>query len=381
MDDVEFFRHDLGEEEQESIIAALGSVFLTTGPRTAKFEERFAQLLGARHAIGLSSCTAALFLSLKALEIGAGDEVITTPLSFIATSNAILHAGARPVFVDVEQRTGCIDLSQVERAISERTRAVMPVHLYGQMVDMRGLRALADRHGLAIIEDAAHAVEADRDGVRPGMLGDIACFSFYATKNMTSGEGGAAVTNDDTLARKLRTLRTHGMTKEVYARHQGDYQHWDMKSLGYKANMFDLQAALLLPQLERVEERWTRRDGICREYEAALRTLPNVDHPETVAGSKNARHLFTVWVPPARRDEILSALQGAGVGVAVNYRAIHLLSYYAERFGYRRGDYPNAEQIGDGTISLPLYPGLTTANALRVVDQLRRVMSGEGEPQ
>lgn len=371
---VPFFRHDLGAAEVEAVADVLRGPILTTGETVARFEERFARYLSVGHALGVTSCTGALHLSLLALGVGPGDEVITTPMTFIATATAILEAGARPVLVDVEADTGNVDARLVEAAITPRTRAVVPVHLYGQMADMRALRGMADRHGLFLVEDAAHCVEGERDGARPGQLGDTACFSFYATKNLTCGEGGAVVTNDRARADQLRLLRLHGMTKTAADRAREGYQHWDMTVLGWKYNMDNIQAALLLPQMERLEENWRRREALARAYEERLADVPGVRRPRTLPGVKHAWHLFPVWVPAGRRDAVVAGLQEQGIGVVVNYRAIHLLTFFRERLGHGRGAFPQAERIGDETLSLPFYPGLAEADVERVVEALRRLV-------
>jgi UDP-4-amino-4-deoxy-L-arabinose-oxoglutarate aminotransferase len=257
----------------------------------ARFESRFAEYLGVNHAVAVTSCTGALHISLLALGIGAGHEVITTPMTFIATANSIMETGATPVFVDVEPETGNLDAANVEAAITERTRAIMPVHLYGQMCDMKEMRAIADRYGLAIIEDAAHCVEGTRDGVKTGALGDTACYSFYATKNLTCGEGGAVVTNDDKLAEKLRLLRLHGMNKNANDRHKEGYKHWDMTMLGWKYNMDNIQAALLLPQMDRLEENWRKRESLAHYYQENLWDIPNLSRPKTLPGVEHSWHL------------------------------------------------------------------------------------------
>lgn len=365
---VEFYRHNLDDRDVARLVEVCRGLFLTTGQDVKCFEETFARYLGVRHAVGVMSCTAALHISLLATGVDPGDEVITTPMTFAATSNTILHAGATPVFVDVEADTGLISADAVERAITRRTKAIMAVHLYGHMADMRRLRAIADRAGLILIEDCAHAIEATRDGVRPGELSDAACFSFYATKNITCGEGGAVVTNSDEIQTRLRLLRQHGMSASASDRYSGTYRHWDLELLGWKCNMTNLQAALLLGQMERVDALWQRREDIARRYETGFRGLEGVAFPVVVSGARSARHLFTVWVNPERRDEVLGQLQAAGVGVAVNYRAVHLLKYYRERFSFARGAFPVAERIGDSTVTLPLYPKLADTEVDYVID-------------
>lgn len=372
---VEFFKHSIGPEEIARVTEALKEPMLTTGALVQEFEERLAAYLNSRYVVGLTSCTGALHLSLLAYGVRPGDEVITTPMSFVATSNAVLQAGALPVFVDVEPETGNINADLIEQAISSRTKAVLPVHLYGQMCDMKRIREIADRHSLVVIEDAAHALEAERDGVRPGELSEAACFSFYATKSITSGEGGAVATNAPEIANGLKKLRLHGMDSTAMDRYSKRYQHWDVDCLGWKYNMDNIQAALLLPQLRHIEKRWRRREEISRRYEAGLSGIPGTDFPKVLPASKSGRHLFTIWVDGERREEILRNIQEQGVGVVVNYRPIHLLSYYRRTFDYREGMFPVAEEIGQRTISLPLYPKLTAEEVDYVIAVVREAVS------
>jgi UDP-4-amino-4-deoxy-L-arabinose-oxoglutarate aminotransferase len=371
---VPFFLHDLGHAELDAIAEVFAGPLLTTGETVALFERRFADLLGCRHALGLTSCTGALHLSLLALGIRPGDEVITTPMTFVATAAAILEAGAKPVFVDVEPDTALIDVKQIAAAITPRTRAILPVHLYGQMCDMRAIQSLAKQHGLHVIEDAAHCIEGMRDGARPGELGDTACFSFYATKNITCGEGGAVTTNDEVLAAKLRLLRLHGVTKTASDRMREGYSHWDMTVLGWKYNLDNIHAAILLPQLDRLEANWQKRAELAKRYEELLADVPEVTRPGTLVGGRHAWHLFPVWVPAALRDAVLNGLQKKGIGVVVNYRAIHLLTFFREQFGYRPGDFRVAERIGAGTMSLPLYPSMRMEQVDEVVEALKDVI-------
>jgi len=370
---IEFYKHNISQADIANAVEVMNSLFLTTGETVEEFERRFSQYLGLKYTVGVTSCTAALHLSLLAYGIGPGDEVITTPMTFIATANAVLYAGAKPVFVDVEPETGNINADLIEDAATSRTKAILPVHLYGQMCDMRKIREIADKHHLTVIEDAAHAIEASRDGIRPGQLSDAACFSFYATKNITSGEGGAISTNSEEIAEKLKKLRLHGMSKGAAERYFRRYEHWDMEMLGWKYNMNNIQAALLLSQLGRIEQNWQRREEICRMYEDAFRSNAHISLPLVLPGSKSARHLFTVQVRPEKRDKVLWQLQERGIGVAVNFRAIHLLTFYRQTFGYERGMYPIAEKIGDSTITLPLYPKLTDEEVRYVIQTVKEV--------
>ena len=371
---IEFFKHNIGPEEKESVNRALDSVFLTSGKVADEFEHDLAHYVGAQYCVGLMSCTAALHLSLLALEIGPGDEVITTPMTFVATSTAIMHTGAKPVWVDVEKETGNINVDLIEEAITEKTRAIIPVHLYGQMCDMKRIRKIADKHGLFVVEDAAHALESEREGIRVGQLGDAACFSFYATKSITSGEGGAVTTNSKELAEKIRILRLHGINKEAAERYTKRYEHWDLLELGWKFNMSNIQAALLIPQLRKVEQYWKRREYIYKRYKDAFTDLEKINLPKPYANSKSGYHLFTIWVDTKKRDIILKGLQKKGIGVAVNYRAINLLTKFQEVIGKGRGSFPVAERIGDSTISLPFYPKLKDDEIDYVVTSLKEVL-------
>jgi dTDP-4-amino-4,6-dideoxygalactose transaminase len=368
---VEYYRHALDETDIANVVKVLRSVFLTTGPVTAEFERRFATYTGLPHVVALNSCTSAMQLALLGLGVGPGDEVITSAMTFIASATCIQHAGAIPVLADVDPGTGCLDPAAVETAITPRTKAIIPVHLYGTMCDMRALREVADRHGLFIVEDCAHCVEGERDGVRPGQLSDAACYSFYATKNLACGEGGAVATRSEELAQRVKTLSLHGMSKNAAGRYHGSYQHWDMLTLGWKCNLDDIHAALIVDQLGRLDSLWTKRREIYERYEKGFASAKDVGRPQVTG--KSAHHLYTIWVDPARRDEVLHALQKRGVGVAVNFRAIHLLSYFSETFGFKRGDFPQAEAIGDQTISLPFYPLLSEAEVDHVVAQVLEV--------
>lgn len=348
---------------------------LTTGEYVGAFERKLADYLGRKHVLAVSSCTAALHLSLLALGIGLGDEVITTPMTFIATATAILEAGATPVFVDVEPDTGNLNADLVEAAITPRTKAIMPVHLYGLMCDMHALRSIADRHGLKIIEDSAHCVEAKRDGVGPGELGDTACFSFYATKNLTCGEGGALATDDTALYENLRLLHLHGMTKTAFDRSREGYTHWDMVVLGWKYNMSNIEAALLLPQFDRIDAKLEQRTTLAHRYDERLAAVPGVKRPSALPSTVHSRHVYPVRVAGDKRDDVIELLKAEQIGCVVNYRAVHLMQYFREHYGHKPGDFPMAERMGDETISLPFYPSMPLGDVDVVVDALERALT------
>jgi len=372
---VPFFRHALGRPELDAIGEVLNGPTLTTGKTVAEFESRFAALLGARHAIGTTSCTGALHMSLLALGIGSGDEVITTPMTFMGTATAIMSAGARPVFVDVEPDTGNLDVSQIEKALTPKTKAILPVHLYGQMCDMRSLRDIANQHGLRVVEDAAHCIEGARDGIRPGQLGDTACFSFYATKNLTCGEGGAVVTNDPDTNKALRLLRLHGRTQIDSNQNHESYHQSDMVILGWKYNMDNIHAAMLLPQLDGIELRWNTRLNISNCYTEALATLSGLRLPAVVPNSKHALHLYPIRVARGQRDTVISKLMHQGISTTINFRPVHLLSFFSRTLKYSPGDFPIAEEIGSSTISLPFYPSIPDGDINAVIEALRSELS------
>jgi len=368
---IEFYRHNINNQDIKNITKALRATFLSTGKKVDDFEKKFARYLGCRCAVGVTCCTGAMHLALQAFGVGAGDEVITTPLTFVATSNAIIHAGARPVFVDVEPETGNIDANLIEGAITKRTKAILPVHLYGQMVDMKKIKKIADKYKLKIIEDAAHCIEGNRDGVRPAQLGDAACFSFYATKNITCGEGGAIALNDENIAKILKKMRLQGLERSAYERYDRKFSSPDMTVDGWKYNMNNLQASLLIGQLKRIEKLWQRREEICQKYERAFKNVSGIDFPKTLPKVKNARWVFTIWVEPQKRAEIQEKLRKRGIPVTVQWPPIHLLTFYRKKYGYKPGDFPRAEAIGEKTITLPLYPKLKNQEVDFIIKNVR----------
>lgn len=376
MKKIEFFKHCITEEDISRSAETMRSVMLTTGPVAAELERRLALYCDAAEAVAVTSCTGALHLALLRHGIGQGDEVITTPMTFVATATSIVEAGARPVFADVDPASGLLEPAAAEAAVTPRTKAVIPVHLYGRMADMRGFADLARRRGLALIEDAAHCLEGVRDGVRPGQLSGAACFSFYATKSMTCGEGGALVCGSPDDAEWYRAARHHGISRSAASRHGLGFSHWDMDFMGWKYNMSDIQAAMLVGQVERLDENRRRREALEALYRRTLGSVEGIGFMATPGpGERSAHHLFTVLVPEGlSRDEVAARLQQAGIGCTVNYRAVHTLTYFRERFGYRPEAFPAAYRIGCRTISLPLYPGLTEDEVVHVCRTLRSVL-------
>lgn len=365
---VEFYKHNINEEDIQRAIEVLRSPWLTTGKVVEEFEEKLASYLGVKYAVAASSCTAALHLSLLAIDAQPGFDIITTPLTFVATSNAIIYTGAKPIFADVDYKAGVITPTSIEKALTPSTLCLMPVHLYGQMCYMDGICDLARKHGLRVIEDSAHCIEGEFNFHKPGSISDGACFSFYPIKSITSGEGGAFVTNDAKLADKVRLMRNHGMTKGADKRYGKSYEHWNQDILGYNYRMTNFQAALLLGQIDRLEEIWERRKEIWNRYTKAFKDNPRIRLLKT--SEKHAHLMYTILIQ--NRDLVLKELQDNGIGIAVHYNPVHLLQYYRNTFGYKEGDFPVTEEIGSQTITLPIYPKLTDGEVDYVIDMVSK---------
>jgi dTDP-4-amino-4,6-dideoxygalactose transaminase len=371
---------EIHREDVRAVARVLRSGWLGTGPCVHEFELAFARYKRAEHAVAVSSCTAALHLSLIAAGVGPGDEVITTPLTFCATINAIIHAGATPVLADVDPQTMNLDGRRLEEAITGRTRAIIPVHFAGLPCDMTAIMRIAASHRLMVIEDCAHAIESERDGRPTGTAGDFGCFSFYVTKNITAGDGGMILTRSADQAAKLRSLSLHGLSSDAWTRRSGQgFCHYDVTSAGFKYNMTDLHAALGLSQLQRIDSCWTRRRALWRQYAQGLRHLPLSLPPDPPAGATHAYHLFTVLIDSERlplcRDEFTQRMATAGIGVGVHYRAIPDEPFYRDRFGWRSEDYPHAQRIGRQTVSLPLSSRMTRQDIRRVIAAVEQVCS------
>jgi dTDP-4-amino-4,6-dideoxygalactose transaminase len=368
----------IGEAEIAEVEACLRSGWLGTGPRVARFERDFAAWRRVRptQVAAVNSCTAALHVSMVAAGIEPGGEVVTTPLTFCATINAILHAGLTPVLADVDPRTQNIDPEAIEAAITPRTRAILPVHFAGRPCAMDRIMAIAEKHGLAVIEDCAHAVETEFRGRPAGTFGDFGCYSFYVTKNVTTGEGGMIVGRSEAHVARAKVLALHGMSKDAWHRF-GDagYKHYQVVECGFKYNMMDLQAALGLHQLARVEANWRRRRELWQRYDAAFADLP-LDLPAPPEpDTRHGHHLYTAMIDEARcgigRDAFLDAMNAAGIGTGVHYLSIPEHPYYRQRFGWTPERWPNAMRLGRQTVSLPLSPALSDADAARVIEAVR----------
>ncbi len=362
----------IGEDEIQAVTETLRTCWIGTGPRTHEFENEIAKYVGAELACAVGSCTAALHLSMVASGVGDGHEVLTTPLTFCATSNSIIHTGAKPVFVDVERETQNIDASQLSAAVTERTRAIMPVHFAGRPCDMDAIGAVAKQHDLLVIEDAAHALESRYKGRRVGSISPLTCFSFYVTKNITTGEGGMVTTNDPALAKTIRTAALHGLSADAWERF-GDkgYKHYEVVLPGYKYNLTDIASSLGLVQLAKIEGWLTRREEVWARYDEAFANLPCFTPAAPEPETRHARHLYTLMIDidqtPFTRNEFMTKMHKRGVGTGVHYRAVHVHPYYQERFGYKPEDFPNANWISERTVSLPLSAKLTDEQVDRVI--------------
>lgn len=365
------------DEEIEAVTAAIRSNWWSKGPKTLEFEKLFADFVGAKYAVAVNSCTAALHTALLARGIGPGDEVITTPMTFASTVNVIIHAGATPVFADVCEDTSCIDPEAVERAVTERTKAVIPVHYGGVPCDMTRIEAIAKKHGLFVLEDAAHAVCTECGGRKVGSK-NTAAFSFYATKNIATGEGGMLATDDETIADKAREITCHGMSRNAWNRYaKGGSWRYDIECAGYKYNMTDIQAALGITQLRRIGFMQSQREKIAALYDDQLAGIRGVRTPYGRYDGKNAHHLYVIRIEKDEldigRDEFIEELGAMNVGTSVHFIPVHMHPFYRRTFGTKPGDYPVAEGIFEKIISLPIYPSMTEEDVLYVAGAVREI--------
>jgi len=365
---VPFFKPYIGEEEERAVIEVLRSGWLTTGPRVMEFESAFAEYCGARHAIALSSCTAALHLALVALNLKPQDEVITTPFTFSATASEILHAGAKLKFVDVKPENGNINENLIKDAVEENTKAIIPVHFAGYPCDMDSIIEIACEYNIKVIEDAAHALESEFNKAKIGSIGDFTCFSFYATKNITTSEGGMITCDNDVLAEWIRILSLHGMSRDAWKRYMpgnsnnnSDYYH--VMCRGYKYNMSDLQAALGIVQLKKAERLWSKRNFLVSKYREKLSDIPEIELFDDPSHIKHGRHLMVVKLKhellDINRNQFIRQLKERGIGCSIHFVSLHLHPYYREQYGFEPSDFPVANDLSGRVISLPLYPEMT----------------------
>lgn len=367
------------QPEIDEVIASLKSGWLGTGPKVQQFEELFKDYKGSEFAIALSSCTAALHLSLLVMGLQQGDEVIVPTMTFAATANAVIHAGAKPVFVDCRRDTMNIDPEDFERKITSRTKAVIPVHFAGRPCDMDTIIEIAERHSLGVIEDCAHAIETEFHGKKAGTFGAMGCFSFYVTKNVVTGEGGMVITDNQNYADEIKVLALQGMTKDAWRRFADEgYKHYQIVYAGFKYNMTDIQAAIGIHQLPRVGEYWERRREIWNRYDEAFASLPIIRLARIDEDSKHAHHLYTLLLDLKKigltRDQLLDQMAERNIGVGVHYIALHLHPYYQEAFGCKKGDFPNAEWISERTVSIPLSAKLTDDDVDDVIDSVEAIL-------
>ncbi|WP_232698699.1 DegT/DnrJ/EryC1/StrS family aminotransferase [Brevibacillus daliensis] len=376
---IPFYRPYIGDEEIAEVISAIQSNWLSKGPKTVVFESEFAKSVGSEHGVGLNSCTAGLHLAQLALGIGPGDEVITTPYTFVATANTIIHCGAKPVFVDIDPKTCNIDADLIEQAITPRTKAIIPVHYGGYPCEMDRIQEIAQRYGLAIIEDAAHAVYTKYKDQPIGSIGNITCFSFYATKNLTTGEGGMITTADEELANRIRILSLHGMSRNAWTRYaaKGAW-YYEVEQAGFKYNMTDIQAALGIIQLRKLEEMQMLRMQVARAYSEALADCEEIILPHDSHEHRHSWHLYPIRLEEDQltisRNEMIDQLSEAGIGTSVHFIPVPKHPFYQEK-GYRMEEYPETEKVFESVLSLPFFPGMTKEEVYYVADTVQSIIS------
>ncbi len=376
-----FARPFIEDEDINAIIEVLKSGWLSTGPKVKEFEKEFAHYIGAKYAVAVNSCTAALHLALEGYNIGQGDEVITTPYTFVSTSEVILYTGAKPVFVDIEPDGFNIDPNNIEKAITKKTKAIIPVHIAGEPCELDEILDIANRYNLVVIDDAAHALPAKYKGKMIGTMCDATCFSFYATKNLATGEGGMLTTSSQGVAQKVEILRLHGMSREAWRRYSDAQASWYYEILdkGYKYNMGDIQAAMGLVQLRKLAKMQALRKKIVEIYNKELEDLNEfVILPQERPGKEHAWHLYIIRLVQKNlkitRDEFINKLKEYGINTSVHFIPLHLMPYYRKTFGFKKGDFPNAEKTYESAVSLPLYPSLSEDDAEYVAKSVRKIL-------
>lgn len=366
------------EAEVNAVVEVIRSGWLTMGPKTVEFELQFARYTGARHAVAVSSCTAALELALEAIGLQPGDEVLVPTTTFTATAEVVCHLGGRPILVDIDPVTMNMDPEDASRRVTPRTRAVIPVHIAGQPCDMEELQLLAGQHNIRIIEDAAHALPAGYRGQRIGSISELTAFSFYVTKPLTTGEGGMVTTEDEELANRMRLMRLHGISRDAWKRYtaEGSWRY-EVLAAGYKCNMTDLQAALGLVQLSKCDRLWTARSRIAERYTNVFRSVDSLEVPKVRECRESAWHLYILRLQSERlrikRDTFIEELKRRGIGTSVHFIPLHLQPYYQKTFGYRQGDFPRAEREFYRCLSLPIYPSMSDEDVGRVIAAVNEI--------
>jgi dTDP-4-amino-4,6-dideoxygalactose transaminase len=367
------------QAEIDEVVASLRSGWLGTGPKVSRFQQDFRDYKGASYAVAVSSCTAALHLSMLVAGLRPGDEVITTPMTFCATVNAIIHAGLTPVLADVDPMTMNIRPEQIKARLTDKTRAILPVHFAGRACDMDAIMGIAKKHNLKVIEDCAHAIETEYHGQKTGTFGDFGCFSFYVTKNIVTGEGGMVLAKRGEDAARIKMLALHGMSKDAWKRFSDEgYKHYFVMECGFKYNMMDIQAAIGIHQLKRIESYWQRRQQIWQRYNEAFADLPITVPAEPEPETRHAYHLYTILVDEEKcgisRDAFLDAMTAQNIGVGVHYLSIPEHPYYQKTFDWQPEDYPNGMRIGRQTVSLPVSAKLVDEDVKDVIDAVTKIL-------
>lgn len=377
---IPFYRPNLGKEEVESVTESIESGWLTTGKKVKEFQERFSDFIGVKHSLAVNSCTAGLHLLLVAAGIGKGDEVITTSMTFVSTVNVIDEVGAKPVLADIDPKTFNIDVDDIKNKITENTKAIMPVHMAGQACNMNEIMEIAEEHDLYVFEDAAHAVWSKYDDKMIGSFSDGAAFSFYATKNLCTGEGGMVTTNNDELAEKIKINTLHGISKDVYDRYskKGASWYYDVVTPGFKYNMPDINAAMGIEQLKKLEDVQQKRTEIAEKYNEAFKEIVGIDIPHVKGNIRHAWHLYIILldldVLDINRDQFIEKLEENDIGSSVHFIPIHYHKYYRENYDYQKGDFPNTEYVFERNISLPFYPSMTEKEIEKVISTVEKLL-------
>lgn len=367
------------EDDIAEVVDSLKSNWITKGPKTNKFETLFAEYIGVKHAIAVNSCTAGLHLSLVAAGLGAGDEVITTPMTFAASANVIIHTGATPIFADIDPETMNIDVNEIRKKITPRTKAIIPVHIAGHPCEMDEIMEIAREHKLFVLEDAAHAVYTQYKGKLIGSIANATAFSFYATKNLAIGEGGMVTTNDDALADKIRIMSTHGMSRNAWNRYAASGSwYYEILYPGFKYNMTDIQAALGITQLAKLERMQGIRLQIAERFNEAFSKMPELEIPVTKEYARHAWHLYILKLNLEKlsidRTEFIEELKKEQIGTSVHFIPVPMHPYYRDTFDFQKGDFPQAETTFERIISLPLYPRMSMQDTEDVIEAVQRIV-------